>query len=263
MHPDFFSIGPWNIHTYGLFVGLGFAVAILVTMRMGKAQGLRTQRVVNMGVFMILIAIIGSRLAYVLINFSHYRTRSLDIFKIWEGGLVFSGGLVGVALAMIWYLRGHRLSFWKMGDLWAPGIAIGQAIGRIGCLMAGCCYGKPTSLPWGVVFTHPKSLAPLNIPLHPTQLYAAVSGFVIFLILLFLTARKQFQGQVFIWFLILHSTARLFMERFRGDERGLIPGTEMTITQLLTLLVLLGAVVALFILKPNREKQDVPPAHQK
>jgi phosphatidylglycerol:prolipoprotein diacylglycerol transferase len=187
-------------------------------------------------------------------NFSHYKAHPVDIIKIWEGGLVFSGGLVAVVLVMIWYLRRHRLSFRPMGDLCAPGIAIGQAIGRLGCFMAGCCYGRPTDLPWAVTFTHPQSLAPLNTPLHPTQLYSAFSGFIIFLVLMFLNAKKQFQGQVFIWFLILHSTARLFMERFRGDERGLIAGTEMSTTQLLTLLVLLGAVVALFILKSKKEK---------
>jgi phosphatidylglycerol:prolipoprotein diacylglycerol transferase len=254
MYPNLLSIGPLTIHTYGLFVALGFAVAFLVMLKIGKAQGIKTQQVMDIAFIVILMAIIGSRLAYVAMNFSHYRAHPLDIFKIWEGGLVFSGGLVGVVLVMIWYLRRHRLSFWPMGDLCAPGIAIGQAIGRLGCFMAGCCYGKPTDLPWAVTFTHPQSLAPLNTPLHPTQLYAAFSGFIIFVILMFLNAKKQFQGQVFIWFLILHSTARLFMERFRGDERGLIAGTEMSMTQLLTLLVLLGAVAALFVLKSKRQK---------
>jgi phosphatidylglycerol:prolipoprotein diacylglycerol transferase len=254
MYPNLFSIGPLTIHTYGLFVALGFTVALLVTLRMGKAQGIKTQQVMDMGFIMILMAIIGSRLTYVIMNFSRYRANPIDIVRIWEGGLVFSGGLVAVVIVMAWYIRRHHLSFWRMGDLWAPGIAIGQAIGRLGCSMAGCCYGKPTDLPWAVTFTHPQSLAPLNTPLHPTQLYAALTGFIIFLVLMFLNAKKQFQGQVFIWFLILHSTARLFMERFRGDERGLIAGTEMSMTQLLTLLVLLGAVAALFILKSKRDK---------
>ena len=253
MYPNLFSIGPLTIHSYGLFVALGFAVAFLVSLRLGKAHGINTQQITDMGLIMILMAIIGSRLTYVVMNFSHYKAHPVDIFKIWEGGLVFSGGLVTVVIVMVWYFRRHQLSFWGMGDLWAPGIAIGQALGRMGCFMAGCCYGKPTDLPWAVTFTHPQSLAPLNTPIHPTQLYAAFSGFIIFLVLLFLNAKKQFQGQVFIWFLILHSTARLFMERFRGDERGLIAGTEMSMTQLVTLLVLLGAVTALFILKSKRE----------
>jgi len=255
MYPNLFSIGPVTVHTYGLFVALGFSIALLVTLKIGKAQGIEGKRVLDIGFIMILTAIIGSRLTFVLINFSHYKDRPMDILRIWEGGLVFSGGLVAVALVMGWYFRRHHLSFWQMGDLWAPGIAIGQATGRIGCFMAGCCYGKPTDLPWAVIFTDPQSLAPLNTPLHPTQLYAAFSGFIIFVVLMFLNGRKQFQGQVFIWFLILHSTARLFMERFRGDERGLIQGTEMSITQLITLLVLFGAVVALFVFKSKSQKQ--------
>jgi len=255
VYPNLFSIGPLTVHSYGLFVALGFSVALLITLKIGKTQGIEGKRLVDMGFIMILTAIIGSRLAFVLINFSYYKDRPIDIFRIWEGGLVFSGGLVAVALVMGWYFRRHRLSFWQMGDLWAPGIAIGQATGRIGCFMAGCCYGKPTDLPWAVVFTDPQSLAPLNTPLHPTQLYAAFSGFIIFVVLMFLNDRKQFQGQVFIWFLILHSTARLFMERFRGDERGLIPGTEMSITQLITLLVLFAAVAVLFVFKSKEKNQ--------
>ncbi|MGD9040706.1 MAG: prolipoprotein diacylglyceryl transferase, partial [Desulfobacteraceae bacterium] len=186
MYPHLFSIGPLTIHSYGLFVALGFAVGFLVMLKIGKAQGIRSQQVMDIGFIVILMAIIGSRLAYVVMNFPHYRAHPIDIIKIWEGGVVFSGGLVAVVLVMIWYLRRHHLAFWPIGDLCAPGIAIGQAIGRLGCLMAGCCYGKPTDLPWAVTFTHPQSLAPLNIPLHPTQLYSSFSGFIIFGVLMFL-----------------------------------------------------------------------------
>jgi phosphatidylglycerol:prolipoprotein diacylglycerol transferase len=209
----------------------------------------------DMSFVMILWAVVGSRVMYVLINFSYYKEHPLDVLKIWQGGLVFSGGLVAVAAAMTWYLRRHHLSFWKVGDLWAPAIALGQGIGRIGCFMAGCCYGKPTDLPWGVVFNHPNSLAPRGIPLHPTQVYDFLSGSVIFLILVLLRGRKKFEGQVFTWFLILHSVARLFTERIRGDDRGVIPGTEMTATQLLAVLILLLSVTTLFILKTRHEKK--------
>ncbi|MEE9610610.1 MAG: prolipoprotein diacylglyceryl transferase, partial [Desulfatiglandales bacterium] len=153
MFPDLFSIGPLTIHSYGLLVAIGFTVGILVTVKIGKAQGIKSQQVMDMGLIMILWAIIGSRLAYVLMNFSFYRNNPLNVFKVWEGGLVFSGGLLAVAVAMGWYLKRRHLSFWTIGDLWAPGIAIGQGIGRLGCFMAGCCYGKPTILKWGVVFT--------------------------------------------------------------------------------------------------------------
>ena len=182
-------------------------------------------------------------------------TNPMDIVKLWNGGLVFSGGLISVLLVMAWYARriGHGL--WRIGDLWAPGAAIGQAIGRIGCFMAGCCYGRPTDMPWGVVFTDPRSLAyPLNTPLHPTQLYSSLSGFIIFIILMILSAKKRFEGQVMLWFLILHSTGRLLVERFRGDDRGLILGGAWTATQFLTVIILIGSIIMLFILKSRRER---------
>jgi phosphatidylglycerol:prolipoprotein diacylglycerol transferase len=257
MYPDLFSVGPLTVHAYGLLVALGFVTGILVTVRLGRLQGFSAQQVMDMAFIMILWAIVGSRLLYILINFSYYKSHLIDILKIWQGGLVFSGGLVAVAAAMALYLRRHRLSFWATGDLWAPALAVGQAIGRIGCFMAGCCYGTPTDLPWGAIFTHPQSLAPQNIPLHPTQIYASLAGFSIFFILLVLHRRRKFPGQIFLWYLILHSTARLFIERFRGDERGLIPGTEMTLTQLLALGILIAAVAALFALKPESRRKDV------
>jgi len=256
MFPDLISIGPFTIHTYGFFVALGFAAGILTALKVGRAQGVPSQQVMDMAFVMIVWAIIGSRLFYVLINLSYYKANPLDVIKLWQGGLVFSGGLVATAAAMLWYLKRHRLSFWSAGDLWAPSLALGQAVGRIGCLMAGCCYGRPTGSSWGLVFTHPKSLAPLNIPLYPTQLFETFSLFVIFLILLFLHGKKKFEGQVFVWYLILHSTARLFIERFRGDERGFIPATEMTATQLVAILILLGSVVMLFVLRSRWERKN-------
>jgi len=256
MFPDLFSIGPLTLHTYGLFVALGFFAGLMVTLRLGRSEGMKPQQVMDMAFIMILAAIIGSRLLYVLMNISYYLNRPTDMFKIWQGGLVFSGGIIGVLLTVIWYVRRHHLSFLRVADLWVPGVVLGQAIGRIGCFMAGCCYGAPTGSEWGMVFTHPHSLAPLNIPLHPTQIYASLSGFIIFFVLLVLFSRKKFSGQVFLWFLILHSTARLFMERFRGDDRGLLLGSQMSVTQLVTLLILIGAVVMLFFIKRIKTKQS-------
>jgi phosphatidylglycerol:prolipoprotein diacylglycerol transferase len=257
MFPDLFRIGSLTIHTYGLFLVLGITVGLLIALKFGRGQGISPQAIMDMGFIIILFALVGSRLAYVLMNISYYQEHPLDIIIFWRGGLVFSGGLIAVLLALGWYLKRNHLSFWKIGDLWAPSAAIGQGIGRLGCFMAGCCYGKPTEMYWGVVFTHPNSLAPLNIPLHPTQLYGSLSGFIIFGVLYYLHAKKQFEGQLLLWFLILHSTARLLIERFRGDERGFILGSDMTVTQLFALLILFSAVIALFVRKP---KDAQPPA---
>jgi phosphatidylglycerol---prolipoprotein diacylglyceryl transferase len=255
MFPDLFSIGPFTLHTYGLFVAVGFLVGLMVTVRIGKSQGITPQQTMDMGFLMIVAAIVGSRLLYILMNLGYYAQRPMDILKLWQGGLVFSGGVVCVILGVLWYTRRHQLSFWKMADMWAPAMAIGQGIGRIGCFMAGCCYGKPTGSDWGMVFTNPHSLAPLNIPLHPTQLYSSVSNFIIFFVLLLLHRKKAFDGQVFLWLLVLHSTARLFVERFRGDDRGMVFQSGMTVTQLVTLVILFGAILALFIFK-RRHRRD-------
>ncbi len=254
MHPDLFSIGPLTLHTYGLFVALGFASAIAVTVWLGKSEGVSSQTTMDIMFMAIVWAIVGSRAFYVLLNPGYYLEHPLDAFKLWQGGLVFSGGMVAAIVALAWYLRRHRMPVLQTADLLAPGLALGQGIGRIGCFFAGCCYGRPTDLPCAVVFSHPESLAPLHIPLHPTQLYSALSGFLLFALLLVLRTRKSFPGQVFIWFLILHSTSRLLVERFRGDYRGLIPGTEMSVTQLVTLLVLIGSVVCLYVLKSKASK---------
>lgn len=258
MIPDLPPLGPVVIHSYGLFAALGLTLALALAFKQGQAQGVSPRQVTVMALVMVLPAILGSRLMYVAIHYAYYTSRPSDILKVWQGGLVFSGGLIAVVGVMIWYLRRRRLPFWKMGDLWAPGVALGQAVGRIGCFMAGCCYGQPTDLAWGVVFTNLRSLAPLHVPLHPTQLYAALSGFMIFAVLLLLNAKKKFEGQVFLWFLILHSTARLVIERFRGDDRGMIPGSEMSVTQLAATLLLLGAV-ALLVHKAGRRTPSSSP----
>jgi len=256
MFPDLFSIGPFTLHTYGVFVAAGFFVGVMVAVKIGKAEGINSRQVTDFCFFLLIGAVAGSRIMYVLVDPGYFLRRPLEIFKIWQGGLVFSGGLVAVLIVALWYAGRHRLSVWKLGDTCAPAAAIGQTIGRIGCFMAGCCYGKPTDLPWAVVFTDPQSLAPLNVPLHPTQLYHALGALVIFVILMLLHSRKQFDGQLLLWFLILHSAARLTVERFRGDNRGVVPGTDMSVTQLLTVIVLVGSIIVLFVVKSRRRKQQ-------
>ena len=256
MHPDLFSIGPLTLHTYGLFLAIGFIIGLSVAVRIGKKHGIEPQQIMDLGLILIISGIIGSRIVYVLMDISYYLENPLDIFKIWQAGLVFSGGLLAAIIAGFFYLRHHKLDMLQMGDILAPSIAIGQAIGRIGCFMAGCCYGKPTNVPWGVIFTNPKIIPShlLYIPLHPTQLYASFGNFMIFFILMILSAKKRFNGQVFIWYLILHSTARLIIERFRGDDRGIFLGTQWTVTQFITILILFSAIGALFFMKSRNEK---------
>jgi phosphatidylglycerol:prolipoprotein diacylglycerol transferase len=234
-------------------VATGVITGILTAIKLGKSNGIQADQIMDMCFIMIISGIIGSRLVFVFINFSYYAAHPIDIIKLWQGGLVFSGGLIAVIIVSLWYVKRHDLNIWVIGDILAPAAAIGQAIGRIGCFMVGCCYGKPTDMVWGVVFTNPKCMATLNTPLHPTQLYSSLSGLIIFIILIVLGIKKKFKGQVLLWYLILHSTGRLLVERFRGDDRGLILMNDFTITQLVTLVILIAAVVTLFIIKPDKK----------
>jgi len=256
MHPDLFSIGPLTLHTYGLMIAIGFIVGLVIAIKIGRRHGIDPQQIMDLSFLLIISGIIGSRIVYILMNISDYAANPLDIFKLWQGGLVFSGGLLAALIACFFYIRRHKLDILLTGDIFAPSVAIGQAIGRIGCFMAGCCYGKTTSVHWGVIFTDSKSIAPLNIPLHPTQLYDSFSNFIIFIILIILGARKKFTGQVIIWFLIMHSTARLFIERFRGDDRGIVPGTGWTMTQFIAILILISSIYALFYIRARHDKKE-------
>ena len=253
MLPDLFTIHSVTFHTYGLFVAMGFASGIVLTFLMGRQTGNSPRLIADMAVYMILAAIAGSRIVYVLVNLDYFRVHPWAALKLWEGGLFFSGGIITVLVTVFWYAKHHRLSFWELGDLWAPAAALGQAVGRIGCFMAGCCYGKPTGSPLGILFRDPHALAPVNIPLHPTQLYSAAGGFGVTIVLLMIYARKKFPGQVLLWYLILYGTVSLFVEKYRDDGRALFPGSPLSVNQGLALLVLVGAIVMLFVLKSKRK----------
>jgi phosphatidylglycerol---prolipoprotein diacylglyceryl transferase len=256
MHPNLFSIGPFTLHTYGLFLAVGFLLGLLVAVKLGRQQGISSQQVLDMGFIILFSAILGSRLFYVLMNLPHYSRRPWGILEIWNGGLVFSGGAVCALAAIVWYARRYHLSLLTLADLWAPAAAVGQGFGRVGCFMAGCCYGKPAYVPWAVTFTDPRALAPLHQPLHPTQIYHAMSGFAIFGILLFLRRKGSYTGRVFVWYLLLHSFSRLLVEHFRGDDRGLFFQTGMTLTQFVSTLVLTGAFIGLMVLKSRWKEEE-------
>jgi phosphatidylglycerol---prolipoprotein diacylglyceryl transferase len=256
MHPDLITVGPLTVHTYGLMIAIGFLAGLFVAVKTGRRNGIDSQKIMDMGFLLIISGVIGSRITYVLMNFSEYSGNPIRMFKLWEGGLVFSGGLLTAIVAAWFYLRHHKLNLWQAFDVWAPAVAIGQAFGRIGCFMAGCCYGRESHGFCAVTFTNPKSIAPLNTPLYPTQLFDSLSNFIIFGILMLLSARKKFQGQVILWFLIMHSTARLVIEKFRGDDRGIFLGTNWTVTQFLAIVILLSSISALIYLKSKQENSN-------
>ncbi|MFA4910551.1 MAG: prolipoprotein diacylglyceryl transferase, partial [Desulfobacteria bacterium] len=170
MYPILFQIGSFKIHTYGVFIALGFLTGIILALREAKRVGEKPENILDLSFYSIIAAIVGSRLLYIIINYRYYMENPLEMAKIWSGGLVFYGGFVLALIVGIWYIRKNHLSLWKTVDVMAPSIAIGQAIGRLGCFSAGCCYGKVTTLPWAVTFSNPECLANLGVPVHPTEL---------------------------------------------------------------------------------------------
>jgi len=251
MYPILFQFGGFHIYAYGFFIVVGFATAIVLAFLKIRKSNIRIsfEMMVDLFFYTVLSAILGARILFVLIHFDVYRQNPLKIFKLWEGGLVFYGGLLLAIGVSLWYMRWHRLPIWKLADFISPLIALGLFFGRIGCFFAGCCYGKETSLPWAVVFKNTDSLARLNVPLHPTQLYDAANGLAIFFFLNWMEKRKTFDGQIFWLFLFLYSTTRFLIEILRGDPRGFLFGDLLSTSQGIGILMAIFSLFVLFYMK--------------
>ncbi|HEY6001122.1 MAG TPA: prolipoprotein diacylglyceryl transferase [bacterium] len=236
------ELGPFTLHTYGVLVALGFLAALAIVLRGARRAGLPAEPVLDVAFVAVLAAIVGSRLLYVLFNLREYAAHPLRALAIWEGGLVFHGGLLLAVPLCYLTVRRAGLPAWEVADLFAPGIAIGQAIGRVGCFAAGCCYGAPWDPPLCVTYTHPESLAPLNVPLFPSQLFATAAGVVVFAALVAYRPRRRAPGQVFWLYLILAALARMVEDAFRGAQAKLAVLPWLSATQAISLAL---AVVAL------------------
>lgn len=252
MHPLLFELpilGGVKIYTYGVLVALGFLVGMWWVHHEAQRADEDPALATDLVFYIIIAAIVGSRIAHVaLADWDHFRAEPLSFFRIWEGGLVFHGGLIGAVGMAIVYVRRHRRSFWTYADIFAPGIAIGHAIGRLGCLAAGCCHGLPVigRHPWwAIVFpTDLHSFAPPDVPLYPTQLLEAAGEFAIFLLLVCLRYRTRFTGQLFACYLIGYGFLRFFLEPLRGAEsRDYLIGRTLSSGQEISVLIIVAAVV--------------------
>jgi phosphatidylglycerol---prolipoprotein diacylglyceryl transferase len=220
MHPILFHFSSFTLYTYGFFLAMGFLVAIWFSKRNARFYDLKPDDISDLFFVILLGGILGARLLYVFINFEDFQSNLWDIFKIWNGGLVFFGGFIAAVAGSVVMLKIKKLPFLKTADTLSPGVALGHAVGRLGCFFAGCCYGRECTLPFAVQFSHPDSLAPLNVYLHPTQIYMAGANLLVFFILIRLQQHKRFHGMVFLSYVILYSVFRFIIEFFRGDFRG-------------------------------------------
>lgn len=222
MHP-LLKIWGIEIHTYGLALALAFIVVTSLSVLEARREGIPPLLVIDAFLWVLIGAIIGSKLAFLV----HIPQRLLEapflLFQFWRGGYSSLGGLLGGCITLFLYLKWKGYSFLHFTDIIAPFIAVGFAIQKLfGCLMAGCCYGKPTSLPFHLTFSNPRSLVPvelLKIPLHPVQIYDAFAGITVFLILLRLKflLKHYGNGTISALFLLLFSSARFITSFFRGD----------------------------------------------
>lgn len=252
MHPILFKIGPFTLHTYGLLISTGVLLAVALAVRQARREGEDPQKMLDLAFYLLLASIVGSRLLYVLISYSDYLVRPWAIFKLWEGGLVFYGGFVLALMVGIWYLDRHRLPLWKTADIWAAPLALGHAVGRLGCFAAGCCYGKPTGVPWAVTFTDPQSLAILGVPLHPVQLYEAFANLLLFIFLCLYRPYRRFEGQIFWLYVLVYSVIRFVLEFFRGDLRGFFIPSYLSTSQGFSMVFAAASLVML--LRLGRKK---------
>jgi len=255
MYPVLFRIGNFPINTYGVFLALAFLCAILIAVKLGERDGLPRNKIYDLSLWMLLASLIGSKIL-MLFTEPEYRDHPLQLLSLdfLRSGGVFYGGLLGAVLTGYLLMRRYKLPWWKTADACAPGIAIGNFFGRQGCFAAGCCWGKPTSLPWGVKFTelgHEITGVPIDVHLHPTQLYESFSMLIVFFFLLWLHKRRRFSGQVILFYALLYSIIRFTIEFVRDDPRGDILGltsmTGLSTSQIISLMVGGASLIILII----------------
>ncbi len=256
MHPVLLEFGFVKIFSYGLLVASGFFAAIMYASRQAKREGMNPQEIVDLCFYIMIASLLGARLLYVLVEFSYFSQKPLEAFKFWKGGLVFYGGLIGGTIVAIVYMKRYGMDIWKVADVLAPAVAIGQGIGRWGCFFAGCCYGRPSDVPWAITFTNVKSLAPLNIALHPTQIYLSLNAIAIFLILVWLQKRKRFDGQILWTYGILYAVGRFVIEYFRNDDRGYVIDGVLSTSQFVGIIVFILSIAMWFLLKNRGEQRS-------
>jgi phosphatidylglycerol---prolipoprotein diacylglyceryl transferase len=232
MHPRLFELpwsipylGPITVYTYGVLLAAAYLLGLQLAIVRARKRELDATRVMDLGIYIIISALVGAKLLLLVTDFQTFRNSPAELLTLARSGGVFYGGLiVAVAVALV-YIRRVGLPLWTTCDVFAPGIALGHVVGRFGCFFAGCCWGKPTTLPWGITFTDPFAAAnvgtPLNVSLHPTQLYEAGAEFLI-LIFLLATERsgRRFAGRTFWLYMLLYAITRFIIEFYRDDPRG-------------------------------------------
>jgi len=231
--PKLFDLGPLTIYTYGVLLASAYLGGLRLAMTRARRFGLDANKVLDLGIYIIISALVGAKLLLLVVEWRTLTSSLADMLTLLRSGGVFYGGLILAVTVAFWCIWKYALPFWTTCDAFAPGIALGHVVGRLGCLAAGCCYGRPTDVAWAITFTNPLAAAnvgtPLGIPLHPTQLYEAGAELLI-LVFLLATERKgrPFAGRTFWAYMLLYAVSRFVIEIYRGDPRGTVFGALPT-----------------------------------
>lgn len=250
MYPILFQAGGFELRTYSVVVLLAFLAALWISVKEARRRGLPPQLVQDFVPYALLGGIVGARLYYIAFSKpTHYLANPLEIFAIWHGGISVIGSLIGGFIAALWYCRRRGVSILSFGDTLVPGIALGQALGQFACLANGDSYGRPTDLPWAIVYSDPRSLAPLGVPLHPIEIYEMLAYFIVFAVL-WITRKNNAAGRTFLTYLGAYGVARFAMEFFRGDPAML--GWGLPAAQVLSAFLVAIAIAGHAILQTRR-----------
>lgn len=248
MFPKLFSIGSFSLPTYGVLVALGFLAGLAVTLRIARRAGLAAEKVTNLAVYCAMAGILGAKLFMFLFDLPDYIRDPGQIFTLatLQAAGVFHGGLIAAILFAVVYMRRQAMPVLPTMGAFAPGIALGQAIGRLGCFAAGCCWGRECTLPWGVRFRSDEAApVPLDRTLHPAQLYESALDLLIFAFLYRQAGRAAKPGRLIGLYLVLYSVARFIVEFFREHEQALVG--PFSLTQWISLGLLLTGLAILFL----------------
>jgi len=261
MFPKIFSLDGFFLPAYGLLVAIGFLAGMGLALRLARRAGLPVETIGNLAIYCALAGLAGAKLLMFVMDFPYYAENPGRIFSLdtlLSAG-VYYGGLLAALLFAWFYIRRHGLPWWKTADVFAPGVALGHAIGRLGCFAAGCCWGSRCDRPWAVVFTDPQAHeltgVPLGVPLHPAQLYeAAATGFIAAW-LRWRIARPHAEGTILAWYLALYSGARFLIEFFRHHDQPFpAAGVPLTWTQWIALALCAAGVRLLFARRAQRSE---------
>jgi phosphatidylglycerol:prolipoprotein diacylglycerol transferase len=254
MYPVLVQIGTFEFRSYGVFVALAFLLGLWFSTKEAKRRGLDPELIADFGVYALVGGIVGARLYFVVFSDPAYFLRKpWEILAVWHGGLGILGALFGGFLTALWYCRRKKISIWRFADTLAPGVALGQAAGVIACLLNGDSFGKPAEVAWAITYTDPRAMAPLNVPLHPVELYEMAAYFLVFL-LLWQTRRKfSTEGFAFLTYLVGYGAARLAVEFFRGNPAVL--AWDIPAAQIFGMALIVVAIAGFYVLGEARARR--------